>query len=180
MVISVRDQAILTSVAERLEELLLACKRGNPMSVHAPNLSQDVIRKAKALRTSFIGLAGAREGSPQPARMNTRKRPLLYRLYSQPVLYEMVRFVGYAGRSEIEFWDYYRQMAQRHTQEKASAAVDELFDIDKSTLPAIVRIKPQVLSICKGILGLEPGRELFQPSVGEKPVRGSKRQVESR
>jgi hypothetical protein len=156
--ISLRDRAILVSATARLDELLSVCKRGSALFCHAPNLARDVTRKAETLRTALAGLTAALDGKPQSETLSSGQPSLLYRLYSQPLLHKMVRFVRY-GRSEIEFWDLYREMAQQYTQEKASAAVDELFDIDASALPATVRLKPHVLPLCKALLGPEPGKE---------------------
>jgi len=154
---SIRDHAILNSTAYRLEELIEVCLRGGSLHSHAPNLAADVTRKAKALRTALAGLVAALEGEAQPQQPEgtRRKQPLTARLHSQPLLFEMIRFVGHGGRSEIEFWDFYREMASRYTQLRASAAVDELLDIDKATLPATVHIKPAVLPLCRLMLGPE-------------------------
>jgi len=158
--VSIRDHAILESASARLEELIDACRRGGGLHAHAPHVAAEVARKAKSLRTSLTGLKASLEpGAQIPEEKPGRKPALLYRLYSAPLLYEMVRFVGYGGRSEIEFWDFYREMARQYPVEKASAAVDELFDIDKTTLPAIVRIKPKVLPLCTSLLGPLPEKE---------------------
>ena len=159
--VSIRDHAILSSAATRLDELIDACRRGHSLYCHSPHLAADVTRKAKALRTSLGSLTASLEpGAEIPKEEKPgRKSPLLYRLYASPLLYEMVRFVGREGKSEIEFWDYYQEMAQKHTVEKASAAVDELFDIDKAALPAAVRIKPKVLPLCRSLLGPQPEKE---------------------
>jgi len=160
--VNIRDRAILNSASARLEELINACRRGGGLHAHAPHRAAEVARKAKSLRTSLAGLAAALEAGVEPPPEQEkpgRKSALLYRLYASPLLYEMVRFVGAGGRSEIEFWDFYRELGQQHSQEKASAAVAELFDIDKSTLPATVRIKPKVLPLCGPLLGPLPEKE---------------------
>ncbi len=161
MSVSIRDHAILDSATARLEELIDACRRGGGLHAHAPHLAEDVMRKAKKLRTSLAGLQASLEPGAQIAEEEKpgRKAALLYRLYASPLLYEMVRFVGRGGRSEIEFWDFYREFGRQYSQEKASAAVAELFDFDKTTLPAVVRIKPKVLPLCSSLLGPRPENE---------------------
>lgn len=159
---SIREHAILEAALERLEELINACRRGGGLHVLAPHRAAEVSRKAKSLRRSLAELAAAMEAGAEPPPEQEkpgRKPALLYRLYASPLLYEMVRFVGAGGRSEIEFWDFYRELGRRHSQEKASAAVAELFDFDKATLPATVRIKPKVLPLCGPLLGPLPEKE---------------------
>jgi hypothetical protein len=85
-----------------LDELLSACRKGTALYGHAPNLASYVIQKAKSLRTAIASLTAALEEKPQQETVTAKKPPLVYRLYSQPLLYQMVRFVGYGG-SEIEF-----------------------------------------------------------------------------
>lgn len=159
-----RDHAILHETSVRLEELITACRRRGAIHGHAPNLAADVTRKAKALRTSLTGLLAALEAEAdtvpeQPAKRKTR---LLYRLYSDPLLAEMVRFVGHAGRNEIEFWDLFSDLAGRFSQQRASDAYEELCDIDKATLPATILLKPEVRAIAGSLLGESPEGKMIR------------------
>ncbi len=153
----IRDHAILRSTSTRLEELISACRRRGGIHDHSPNLAADVTRKAKALRTSLAGLMASLDGAAQPEQPMGRKKDLRYRVYFDPLLTEMVRFVGNAGRNELDFWDFYRDLAGRYTTERASAAYEELCTMDKSNLPATVFLKPEVRAMLDPLLG-ERGR----------------------
>ena len=43
------------------------------------------------------------------------------RLHRYPVLHEIVRLVGQRGRNEIDFWDWYRDMAGRYSLPRPTA-----------------------------------------------------------
>jgi hypothetical protein len=154
----IRDHAVLHSASARLKELIAACQRGGNLHGHAPNLAVEVRRKARALHTALAGLITSLETGvdAQPEPSTARKPHLRYRLYADPVLYETHRFVGHAGRSELEFWDYYRELAGQYGQERASAAYSELCDLDKSCLPATVLLKPSVRILGGPLLGAPP------------------------
>jgi len=147
--VNIRDRAILNSASGRLEDLIEACRRGGGLHAHAPHRTAEVSRKAKSLRTSLAGLAAALEAGVEPPpeqEKPVRKSALLYRLYSSPLLYEMVRFVGAGGRKELEFWDFYRELAPKYSQEKTSAALHELLDFDKSI--AVTQAGQLTVGVC--------------------------------
>jgi len=158
----IRDHAILQEASTKLDELIAVCKRGGKLYGHAPTLAADVTRKSKALRTSLTGLIASLESrvDSQQEQPPKRKQHLRYRLYADPALYETVRFVGHAGRNELEFWEYYRELAGRYGQERASNAYNELCDIDKSSLPATVLLKPKVRMIGGPLLCDHPSEQV--------------------
>jgi hypothetical protein len=156
----IRDHAILRESSAKLEELIHACRRRAAIHGHSPNLAADVTRKAKALRTSLASLISSldRDAEAERPHAGKRKQPLYYRLSFDRAMTEMVRFVGYGGRSEIEFWDYYRDLAGRYSQQRASEAYQELCDLDRSTEPVTVLLKPEVQKLCGPLLGPPPER----------------------
>ncbi len=155
----IRDHAVLQSSSDRLEELIAVCRRGGNLHIRFPNLTADVSRRAKALNKALAGLVAALDTGvdSQPEQPTGRKKHLRYRIYFDPLLTEMVRFVGNAGKNELEFCDFYRDLAHRYTTERASAAYEEICGIDKSKLPATVFLKPEVRALCCPLLG-ERGR----------------------
>lgn len=153
---NLRDHVIIDTTLSKLDDLIAACRRGTTIYTHSPNLAADVTRKAKSLRTSLTGLTASLDGKPVPFREEPIRRELSsVRIYSSPLLADMIQFVGKDGRSELEFWDFYREVAKKYGQERVSGAKEELLDIDTATLPATVRIKPHVLSLCGLLLGRE-------------------------
>jgi hypothetical protein len=73
LALNIRDRAILESAAARLEELIEACRARGPVYCIDPGLTNDVVRKAKGLRTSLGKLlAAVDDPGHQPAKQREK------------------------------------------------------------------------------------------------------------
>jgi hypothetical protein len=145
MSVNIRDQAVLASALGRLEELTAACRARGPLYCRDSALTNDVVRKAKGLRTALGKLRAAlddphhRPGAEAPA--PARADGLALRVCFQRHLTELVRYLSYGGKREQEFWDHYTEMCRRYGQGRMSEAYQELCEADTSRLPAVIRLR---------------------------------------
>src|SRR5690349_131093 len=80
------------------------------------------------------------------------KSPVYMRVYFCPWFCEIVRKLRYEGLPDPAFWDFYRDLAQKHGDEKANAAYKEICTVDRSTEPATIRLTDECLRVSKPLL----------------------------
>jgi hypothetical protein len=160
---NIRDHAILQSAARHLEELIDACKvRGAVYGVD-PELTRDVIRKAKGLQTSLGKLlAAVDDPDHQPAREEEKPLPkdrLSVQLYQDRCLAEVARFISYGGRTSEQV----RQFMTRHRErygDRAAWAFRELTTIQNRTHLTV--LNPKARRSCRVLLGPPPESPKYQ------------------
>jgi hypothetical protein len=84
----------------------------------------------------------------------TTKEPLCLRLFREPQLYELARFVSYGGRRDKKLKAKCEEMREQHTGNKVMWALVELTTKDEKT--GLTVLKPDVRKLCRGLLGPAP------------------------
>jgi hypothetical protein len=173
MSVNIRELAILNSTAQRLEELIEACRRRGGLCGVDPELNRDVLRKATALKTALGKLqAAVDDPDHQPARREqpARKEPLHLRLYFRPALAELARFVSYGGKRESDVWARWQELRARFGDNKVKGAVEELTVRDVKS--GLTVLRPEVRRLCGQLLGPapeDPGYEDYWRQSGRTP-----------
>lgn len=90
----------------------------------------------------------------------TTKEPLYERLFREPQLYELARFVSYGGRRDNELKAKVEEMREQHTGNKMMWALVELTKKDEAT--GLTVLKPEVRKLCRGLLGPAPEDDDYQ------------------
>lgn len=82
------------------------------------------------------------------------KEPLSIRLYFQPHLHELARYISYGGKHEKDVKEKCDELRSRHGDQKVMWAVHELTTKDEKT--GLTVLRPEVRKICKQLLGPAP------------------------
>jgi hypothetical protein len=157
MSVNIRDRAIVESAAERLKELIAACRVRGGLYGFDPALTNAVIRNAKALATSLAKLRRALDDPDhQPSRteLATPQESLAFRLSSQPLLAELVRFISYGGKRLQDVRARRAEMAARLGEEEVRQALHELTTREERS--GLVVLRPGVRPLCRQVLGPPP------------------------
>src|ERR1043165_7251412 len=89
----------------------------------------------------------------KPAKTQT---PLCVRMYFQEIYIDLVRFVGYEGKSLEEAKSFVHGLAAKHGRDKAMAASEEVVVIDQDSKPPIVRLTAEARKLAFQMLGPPP------------------------
>lgn len=160
MAFSISDLAVVRHTLSNLKDLIEACRPRGSFYQHDKNLTNAVIREAKGLQTSLGHLQRAAEdpGHKPHEPAPSTKEPLATRLYLQPHLYELARFVSYGGKRCDQMRVFMKAHREKHG-DKSIWALHELTTIDKDTNLTVLR--PQVIRACRVLLGPVPGSEEY-------------------
>lgn len=91
-------------------------------------------------------------GRAKPALMT--KQPLLIRLYYQPCLTELARFVSYGGRRDKDVKGKCDELRSRFGDQQVTLAVRELTVKDEKS--GLTVLRPNVRKLCWQLLGPQP------------------------
>src|SRR3954454_24242802 len=100
MAFDIKALANLKATQSNLKDLIEACRPRGPFYAHDKHLTNAVIREAKGLQTALGHLQNALDNphhKPHEPAPST-KEPLATRLYLEPHLHELARFISYGGR----------------------------------------------------------------------------------
>lgn len=163
LALNIRDHAILKSAAERLDELVTACRARGPVYGIDAVLAADVTRKAKALRTSLGKLREAADEPnhrPNQEEQMTKEEPLALRLNRVPVLYELARAVSYGGKRPGQLKEKCAELSGRYGDTAVMMAMHELTMLDPKTNLTVLR--PEARKLCWQLLGPPPEHPDYQ------------------
>ncbi len=163
MSLNIHYQAILRSAATRLEELIDACKVRGAVYGIDPELTRDVLRKAKGLHTSLGKLqAAVDDPGHRPGRQPEKLLPaqgLSVRLYQDPCMYELARFLSYGGRTHEQLTEFRRGHKERYA-ERADLALRQIALVEAGMNLWVLR--PEARKACRVLLGPPPESEEYQ------------------
>ena len=156
MPFDIRTLSLVDRTGANLAELIVACRVRGPLYCHDLALTNDVMRKAKGLQTSLGKLKAAMDDPKhQPDKEECVKQdPLNLRLFFQPHLTEMARFISYGGKREKDVKEKCDDMRSRFGDQKVMWAVQELTTRDEKS--GLTVLRPVVRKLCRGLLGPAP------------------------
>ncbi len=158
---SIADLALLKSAASNMAALIEACRPRGPFYTHDKDLTNAVIRGAKALETSLGHLQKAVEDPhhrPSEPRPSTAL-PLVTRLGLESHLYELARYVNYGGKRPDQMKEFMAGHRARHG-DKAMWAMHELTATQEGT--GLTVLRPEARRVCRALLGPAPESEEYQ------------------
>lgn len=163
MSLNIHYRAVLRSATARLDELIDACKVRGAVYCVDPELTRDVLRKAKGLQTSLAKLQEAADDPEhRPTRQPEKLPPsgvLAVRLYQEPCLYELARFLSYGGKTDVQFMEFFAGHKAKYG-ERAALAMRQIALIEPGTNLWVLR--PEARKACRVLLGPAPESEEYQ------------------
>ncbi len=160
MPFDIRDLSTVKAIQSHLKDLVEACRPRGKFYQHDKEITNAVVREAKGLQTSLDRLQRAvddpnhKPSQPVPS----TKEALGFRLYQEPHLYELARFISYAGKRPDQVKACMAKHRDKHG-DKAMWAVHELTAMDKDTNMTVLR--PEANRACRVLLGPAPGSEEY-------------------
>jgi hypothetical protein len=88
------------------------------------------------------------------------KEPLVLRLYFQPHMHELTRFISYGGKREKQVKEKCDELRERFGDQKVMWAMHELTTKDEAT--GLTVLRPNVRKLCWQLLGPAPEHEEYE------------------
>ncbi len=157
----IRDLATVKAIQSHLKDLIEACGPRKAFYQHDKELTNAVIREAKGLATSLDRLQRAIDDpnhKPSQAIPST-KEALGLRLYQEPHLHELAKFVSYGGKRPDQIKAFMGRHEEKHG-DKAKWAMIELTKRDEQT--GLTVLRPEAKRACRVLLGPTPDSEEYK------------------
>jgi hypothetical protein len=107
-----------------------------------------------------------------------RDRPLILRLYHEPVLYELARVIGYAGVAIEELTARIKPLVEKFGKQAVESALYHLTTYDTYRAERTVRLRQHVRQLCFQLLGPPPEHPLHEYIKGQSAdIPGRVRQL---